>query len=85
MKKVGATYTDFIRTTDPHHVGAVQYIWQKLLPYIYKGTYEGWYCTGCEQFYTDKEATLLVDMGQMAFEFIKVSIFASYQFKKLIL
>lgn len=57
MKKVGATYTDFIRTTDPHHVGAVQYIWQKLLPYIYKGTYEGWYCTGCEQFYSDKEAT----------------------------
>ena len=26
MKKIGATYTDFIRTTDPHHVGAVQYI-----------------------------------------------------------
>ena len=57
MKKVGASYTDFIRTTDPHHVGAVQYIWQQLQPYIYKGTYEGWYCVGCEAFVTDKEAT----------------------------
>ncbi|MBM3209752.1 methionine--tRNA ligase [Candidatus Saccharibacteria bacterium] len=57
MKKVNATYTDFVRTTDPHHIGAVQYIWQQLQPYIYKGTYEGWYCQGCESFVTDKEAT----------------------------
>lgn len=55
MKKVGASYTDFIRTTDPHHVAAVQYIWQKLQPYIYKGNYEGWYCVGHEAFFTDKE------------------------------
>ena len=57
MKKVGASYTDFVRTTDGHHVGAVQYIWQKLQPYIYKSSYEGWYCTGCEAFVTDKDAT----------------------------
>lgn len=57
MQKVDASYTDFVRTTDGHHVGAVQYIWQKLQPYIYKGTYEGWYCQGCEAFVTDKEAT----------------------------
>ena len=57
MKKLETSYTDFIRTTDPHHIGAVQYIWQKLEPYIYKGKYEGWYCTGCEGFITDKEAT----------------------------
>lgn len=55
MKKVDAQYTDFIRTTDPHHIGAVQYIWQKLQPYIYKGSYEGWYCMGHEAFFTDKE------------------------------
>lgn len=55
IKKVGAEYTDFIRTTDPHHVAAVQWIWQKLQPYIYKGKYEGWYCTGHEAFFTDKE------------------------------
>lgn len=55
MQKVGAEYTDFIRTTDPHHLAAVQWIWQKLAPYIYKGKYEGWYCTGHEAFFTDKE------------------------------
>jgi methionyl-tRNA synthetase len=55
MKKVGAQYTDFIRTTEPHHEGAVQYIWQKLQPYIYKSNYEGWYCMGHEAFFTDKE------------------------------
>lgn len=55
IKKVGASYTDFIRTTEPHHIGAVQYIWQQLQPYIYKGKYEGWYCVGHEAFFTDKE------------------------------
>jgi methionyl-tRNA synthetase len=55
MKKVGASYTDFIRTTDAHHVQSVQYIWQKLQPYIYKGSYQGWYCVGHEAFFTDKE------------------------------
>ncbi len=47
-----------IRTTDEvrHHPGA-QKLWQALSDngYIYKGTYEGWYCVGCEQFYTEKE------------------------------
>jgi methionyl-tRNA synthetase len=55
MKKVGAEFTDFIRTTDAHHVAAVQWIWQQLQPYIYKGKYEGWYCVGHEAFFTDKE------------------------------
>lgn len=57
MRKVGASYTDFVRTTDQHHVHSVQYIWQVLKPYIYKASYEGWYCVGCEAFVTDKEAT----------------------------
>ena len=35
MKKVGAQYTDFVRTTDDHHVVAVQYIWkQKYLQWV---------------------------------------------------
>lgn len=55
MKKVGASYTDFIRTTDPHHETAVQHIWKTLAPYIYKGKYEGWYCMGHEAFFTDSE------------------------------
>ncbi|MDN5819631.1 MAG: methionine--tRNA ligase [bacterium] len=57
MKKVNTSFTDFVRTTDAHHVGAVQYIWQTIQPYVYKGSYEGWYCEGCESFVTDKEAT----------------------------
>lgn len=57
MNKIGASYTDFVRTTDEHHIQAVQYIWQTLAPYIYKGSYEGWYCVGCESFVSDKEAT----------------------------
>lgn len=56
LTRVNASYTDFVRTTDPHHVGAVQYIWKQLEPYIYKNSYEGWYCVGCESFVTDKEA-----------------------------
>jgi len=56
MKKVGASYTDFVRTTDSHHIRSIQYIWQQLQPYIYKGKYEGWYCVGCEAFVSDKEA-----------------------------
>lgn len=55
MKKMNASYTDFIRTTDIHHQTSVQYIWQQLLPYIYKGSYQGWYCVGHEAFFTDKE------------------------------
>ncbi len=58
MKKIGAGYTDFIRTTDGHHKGAVQYIWQQLQPYIYKGSYQGWYCMGHEAFFTDKEVEI---------------------------
>ncbi len=57
MKKIGASYTDFVRTTDPHHEQAVQDIWKKLQPHIYKGTYEGWYCVGHEAFFTEKEVT----------------------------
>ncbi len=58
MKKIGAGYTDFVRTTDAHHEQAVQEIWKKLEPYIYKGKYEGWYCVGHEAFFTEKEVAL---------------------------
>lgn len=56
MKAVGADYTDFIRTTDERHEKAAQHVWRKLEPYIYKGSYEGWYCVGCESFVTEKQA-----------------------------
>lgn len=55
IHKLGVEYTDFIRTTDETHERRCQAIWQKLLPHLYRSTYEGWYCSGCEGFITDKE------------------------------
>jgi len=48
---------DFIRTTEPRHVRAVQYILQKVHDSgdIYFSTYKGLYCVGCERFYTERE------------------------------
>jgi methionyl-tRNA synthetase len=48
---------DFIRTTEPRHVRTVQLILQKVYDAgdIYFGSYEGYYCIGCERFYTEKE------------------------------
>lgn len=55
IQKLGVEYTDFIRTTDKDHERRVQEIWRKLKPHIYRDTYEGWYCEGCERFITEKE------------------------------
>lgn len=48
-------YSDFIRTTDERHIKAVQRIFRKLYEQgdIYKGEYEGWYCTPDESFFTE--------------------------------
>lgn len=50
----------FIRTTDSYHKTAVEHIFKKLYEQgdIYKGHYEGLYCTPCESFFTE---TQLVD------------------------
>ncbi len=52
---MGTSYDKFIRTTDDYHEKAVQKIFEKLYKQgdIYKGSYEGWYCTACESFYTE--------------------------------
>ena len=51
------TYDRFIRTTESGHEAEVQKIFQKLLDSgdIYKGAYEGWYCTPCESFWTESQ------------------------------
>jgi len=48
-------YNDFIRTTDQRHVECVQREFKQLYEQgdIYKGQYEGWYCTPCETFFTE--------------------------------
>ncbi len=55
IKKLDVEYTDYVRTTDEQHEKRVQEIWNKLSPHIYKSEYEGWYCTGCERYVTEKE------------------------------
>jgi len=48
---------DFIRTTEPRHIKAVQKIFKKLYDQgdIYKSEYEGWYCTPCESFWLERQ------------------------------
>ena len=55
IHKLGVEYTDFIRTTDESHEKLCQQIWKKLESHIYSSKYEGWYCTGCERYITNKE------------------------------
>lgn len=56
-EKLNIKYDNFIRTTDPRHKDAVQKVLQTLFNKgaIYKGEYEGLYCTGCEQFKNENE------------------------------
>ena len=51
------SYDKFIRTTDEYHVKQVQKMFRKMYDKgdIYKGAYEGWYCTPCESFWTDTQ------------------------------
>ena len=54
---LGTSYDKFIRTTDSYHEKAVQKIFKKLYDQddIYKGEYEGMYCTPCESFWTESQ------------------------------
>ncbi|HOA80331.1 MAG TPA: methionine--tRNA ligase [Defluviitaleaceae bacterium] len=56
-KLMDISYDTFIRTTDDYHVKSVQKIFKKLYDNgdIYKSTYEGWYCTPCETFFTERQ------------------------------
>lgn len=61
LKKIwdlmNTSYDKFIRTTDPDHEKQVQKIFRKLYEQgdIYKGYYEGMYCTPCESFFTPSQ------------------------------
>ncbi len=54
---MNTSYDYFIRTTDENHEKQVQRIFKKLYEQgdIYKGTYEGMYCTPCESFWTESQ------------------------------
>ena len=55
--RLGLRYDDYIRTTEARHQKVVQAILQQLWDAgeIYLGKYGGYYCYGCERFYTEKE------------------------------
>ena len=54
---MNTSYDYFVRTTDDYHVKQVQRIFKRLYEQgdIYKGEYEGWYCTPCESFWTESQ------------------------------
>ena len=58
-KRLDIDYDKFIRTTDDYHEKAVQKIFEKLLAQgdIYKHSYTGLYCSGCEVFLNQKDLT----------------------------
>ena len=59
-KLMDIEYNDFIRTTEKRHTDIVEKIFDRLMDQgdIYKGEYEGWYCTPCETYFTE---TQLID------------------------
>lgn len=54
---VNTKYDKFIRTTDKEHCDTVRKIFRRFYEQgdIYKGHYEGWYCTPCESFWTESQ------------------------------
>jgi methionyl-tRNA synthetase len=60
--RIGASNDFFIRTTDPRHMTVVQEVLARVREagYVYKGTYEGWYCPKCADFKADNE----IDEGE---------------------
>ncbi|MEM2512656.1 MAG: methionine--tRNA ligase [Ignisphaera sp.] len=90
-------YSRFIRTTDKDHEEAVKHVLSKLYDkgYIYKGVYKGWYCAGCEKYYSEKEyevveGTPACPIHKKPLEFIdeeayflKLSQFEDYMVKML--
>ena len=56
-KTMEISYDDFIRTTEERHVKRVQELFMRMYEKgdIYKGYYEGWYCTPCESFWTESQ------------------------------
>ena len=80
-KKLNIEYDYFIRTTDKSHEKIVQEVLQTVYNAgdIYKGIYEGLYCTNCEAYYTEKDAPeLICPIHKKALENLKEE---SYFFK----
>ncbi|NWX36456.1 SYMM protein, partial [Notiomystis cincta] len=57
LTQAGVAYTDFMRTSEPRHHRAVRHFWGALRDggALYKGSYEGWYCTPEESFLSESQ------------------------------
>jgi methionyl-tRNA synthetase len=55
--RLDVSFDDFIRTTEPRHFAGTTEMAKRIYDAgdIYEGTYEGWYCVGCEEFKQDKD------------------------------
>jgi len=64
--RLGLTYNDFIRTTEPRHIRGVQHLFAALREkgYIYKGSYTGQYCVSDEAYVDGPPGTLCPDCGR---------------------
>jgi methionyl-tRNA synthetase len=56
-EELGISHDDFIRTTEPRHHAGVRAVIERIEAAgdFYTGRHEGWYCSSCETFYTEKE------------------------------
>jgi methionyl-tRNA synthetase len=56
-KKLDISFDDFIRTTEPRHAASVHELLRRVTAngFITRAKYSGWYCEGCEAFYTEKD------------------------------
>ena len=56
LESLNLSNSDFIRTSSDLHIRGAQELWRRCRPEdIYKQHYSGWYCVGCEDFYTEKD------------------------------
>ena len=56
-QKLEISNDDFIRTTEPRQNHAVQHLWERMREsgYLYKGSYDGWYCVPEETYFTENQ------------------------------
>lgn len=54
-KLINSQYTHFARTNSKQHIAIAQKLWKQMGDDIYKSTYSGWYCVGCEEYKTETE------------------------------
>ncbi len=66
--KVGVSYDDYIRTTEPRHKVSSAELWRRIADngHIYLGHYEGWYAVRDEAFYDEDELTTRPDGSKVA-------------------